>query len=73
MKMRKAPKKKGQTSVEYLLLMGAAVFAVVAFKKALIDGMFTKVVPETVGSVRGEAGTGGRKPAYYYLKSRATE
>lgn len=57
--------------MEYLLLMGAVVFVVMALKKVVLEGMFAQVLPETVASTRGEAATGGRKPAGYYVGSSA--
>ena len=65
----KQKSRRGQTALEYLLLMGAVSVTVVALKNVVLDGMFAKVLPDTVGSAKGEAATGGRKLGYYYVNS----
>lgn len=66
---KRVDRRRGQTAVEYLLLMGAVVFVVVALKDLVLDGMFASVLPEMVASSRGEAATGGQRRGYYYVDS----
>lgn len=69
---RRRPARRGQTTVEYLLLMGAVAFFVVAFKKAVLEGMLVTFLPETIEAAKGEATSGGQNLGYYVNKSRAT-
>ncbi|MBS1983991.1 MAG: hypothetical protein JST16_07440 [Bdellovibrionales bacterium] len=67
---RRRRKSKGQTTLEYIMLMAAAAFMVVSVKKLVLEGMFVKTLPETRDAISGEAASGGStNPATYYSKS----
>jgi Flp pilus assembly pilin Flp len=72
--------KRGQTTVEYILLTGFAALMVVGIKKLVVDNVASKVLPEVVqqiesaGGRQGPATLGGQNNVgYYYLKSQSVK
>ena len=75
--MNRRASRRGQSAVEYILLLGFVATFAVLVKKTVVDRMFQTILPETVQSIRSEAIGGGRQVpgemSRYYYQSQVTK
>jgi hypothetical protein len=60
--------RRGQTSVEYILLIAVIAASVAFMKTRVVDGTAQRLLPGLTSTIRNEASQGGRSMDAYYRK-----